>query len=117
MENAFAGIMTPRPGKVTINGSFNRRWIHHRGIQYPEPELIFSPKTAGMKQAPRDFHPMRGVSANKPYDFFYSGNVFDSGVINLGVLCPATDSPKFKNFLSRQFVKKPLLNQIYTQCE
>ncbi len=100
-DNAFAGIMAPRPGKVAISERFNRKWIHHRGIQYAEPELIFSPKMPGMKQAPRDFHPMRGVSTNKPYDFSFGNNFLDNGAISLGVICTADHSPKFKTFLSR----------------
>lgn len=100
-DNAFAGIMTQRQSNIELSDKFNRKWIQHRGIQYPEPELIFSPKIAGMKQPPRDFHPMRGVSTNKPYDFSFGNSLFESGSVNLGVICPAADSPKFKTFLSR----------------
>lgn len=103
-DNAFAGIISPRPSKVALSPRFNQKWICHRGIQYPEPELIFSPKVPGMKHMPRDFHPMRGISTNKPYDFARGSQVFDSGGIQLGVVCPLTDSSKFKIFLSRHQV-------------
>lgn len=100
-DNAFARIMTQRSIGVALSNRFNNKWIQHRGIQYPEPELIFASKTPGMKQPPRDFNPMRGVSINKPYDFSHNGSLLDSDVIRLGVVCPVSNSPRFKQFLSR----------------
>jgi hypothetical protein len=114
-DNAFAGIVTQKPGKATLNIRFNQKWIHHHGVQYGEPELIFAPRDVGMRQAPRDFHPMRGVSSNKPYDFTNGTGMGDTGVIKLGVICPIDDSPKFKTFLARHlsYVDSKGVNKAY----
>lgn len=100
-DNAFASIATQRQSNIPLSNKFKKEWIHHRGVQYSEPELIFAPKDPGMLQAPRDFHPMRGVSANKPYDYSNRNVIGTADIIRLGVICPANDSPKFKTFLSR----------------
>lgn len=100
-DNAFASIMSFRPSRVAISASFNKNWLQYKGIQFPEPDLVFSPKIEGMKQLPRDFHPMRGLINNKPYDFAGDNLMLDSNTIRLGVICPAADSLKLKTFLSR----------------
>lgn len=71
-----------------------------KGIQYQEPELIFAPRTLGMKQAPTDFHPMRGISKNRPYDHPLVGT-FHESTIRLGVICPTVEGPQFATFLNR----------------
>jgi hypothetical protein len=100
-ENAFAGIMTPRPARYVINDQFPRRLILHRGIQYEEPELLFANAHVGMNKPPRDFHPMRGISANKPYDYEDRNVRLEGDTIRLAVICPKMDAPKFKTFLAR----------------
>ena len=78
--------------------SFNQKTLVHAGIQYLEPQLDFIHKDTG--KITRDFHPMRGLANNRPYDFPMNGNVFDSE-INLGVICPLSFSDKFFRFLNR----------------
>jgi hypothetical protein len=78
--------------------SFNQKTLVHGGIQYLEPQLDFIHKDTG--KITRDFHPMRGLANNRPYDFPMNGNVFDSE-INLGVICPVSFSDKFFRFLNR----------------
>jgi hypothetical protein len=78
--------------------SFNQKTLVHAGIQYLEPQLDFIHKDTG--KITRDFHPMRGVVNNWPYDFPMNGSVFDSE-INLGVICPLSVSDKFFRFLNR----------------
>ncbi len=101
-DNAFAGIMTPKPGRTPLSTVFSRRLIHHQGVQYGEPELVFAPKDPGMRQAPKDFHPMRGVSNNKPYDYGVATGMRKDEPIRLAVVCPKSEASKFKTFLSRQ---------------
>lgn len=100
-NNAFAAILTPKPGKIPLSEAFNRNLIHHKGVQYSEPELVFAPIDAGMRQAPKDFHPMRGVSNNKPYDYGASPVLRKEEPVRLAVICPSGETPKFKAFLTR----------------
>jgi hypothetical protein len=78
--------------------SFNQKTLVHKGIQYLEPQLEFIHKDTG--NITKDFHPMRGLVNNRPYDFPMNGNVFD-GEMNLGVICPLPFNDKFFNFLNR----------------
>ena len=78
--------------------SFDKRLILHKGIQYNEPYLEFVDKISG--QIVRDFHPMRGLIKNKPYDFSLNGNVFDPE-INIGIICPSDHKNSLYNFLNR----------------
>lgn len=78
--------------------SFNQRTLVHSGIQYLEPQLEFIHKDIG--KITKDFHPMRGLVNNRPYDFPLNGNVFDAE-INLGVICPLAFNDKLFQFLNR----------------
>lgn len=85
-------------GSITFPKEFNQRTLLHNGIQYLEPQLEFSGKDIG--KVTNDFHPMRGLIRNKPYDYSLNGNVFESE-INLGVICPASNSSSLSVFLNR----------------
>ena len=56
----------------------------------------------------KDFHPMRGLKNNAPFDYSLNNNVLRSS-ISLGVICPSDHNQKFHRFLnnlnSRQGVK------------
>lgn len=71
-----------------------------KGIQYQEPLLIFAPRTPGMTQVPTDFHPMRGISKNRPYDHPLVGKLYEP-TIRLGIICPSQEGSQFANFLNR----------------
>lgn len=102
---AFAGIMSSDGySRTTLSNQFPRALIYHKGLKYAEPQLVFSPRQAHMAQTPRDFHPMRGVSTNRPYDHRMVGTLFDD-VIRLGVVCAAQDSSAFSIFLKRHLSK------------
>ncbi|OJV54257.1 MAG: hypothetical protein BGO31_12970 [Bacteroidetes bacterium 43-16] len=78
--------------------AFDKRTILHNGIQYNEPHLEFIDKYSGT--VTKDFHPMRGLVNNRPYDFLSNGNVFDAEV-NLGIICPDNKKDILYSFLSR----------------
>jgi hypothetical protein len=78
--------------------NFNKRVILHNGIQYNEPRLEFIDKNSG--KLVTDFHPMRGLVNNKPYDFSLNGNVFDPE-ISLGIVCPGQFKHVLYDFLNR----------------
>lgn len=83
---------------LRLPNTFDKRLILHNGIQYNEPHLEFVDKNSG--QIVKDFHPMRGLIKNKPYDFSLNGNVFDSE-INIGIICPDNHKNGLYNFLNR----------------
>lgn len=85
-------------GLKSLPCNFNKKTLVHDGIQYLEPQLDFIHKNTG--KITRDFHPMRGLVNNRPYDFPMNGNVFDNE-INLGVICPLAFGDKLFNFLNR----------------
>lgn len=98
----FAEIMEAGSTKgVSLSTKFNTRLIKYSGIKYSEPYLLFSPQFNDMHNVPRDFHPMRGLCNNKPFDFKLSGDVL-SNQINLGVICPQKDASMLYEFLNKQ---------------
>jgi hypothetical protein len=83
---------------LRLPNSFNKKLILHSGIQYNEPTLEFTDKLTG--KSVQDFHPMRGLNKNYPYDFSMNGNVFDAE-INLGIICPSSYHSPLYSFLNR----------------
>lgn len=72
--------------------------LNFKGVQFKENNLVFSTKN-GNKQA-LDVHPMRGLLNNSPFE---SGlNFLSDKTINLGVICPESDSQNLFDFLNFQ---------------
>lgn len=84
--------------RLNLPSSFSQNKIIHKGIQYVEPRLEFTSKSNG--SVVYDFHPMRGLRDNKPYDNALNGNVFEPE-INLAVICPTTHNQALYSFLNR----------------
>lgn len=66
------------------------------GILLQEPELLFCSSSG--KGFDRDFHPIRGIFNNHPYDFRLTEKNF-STEIRLAVVCPQKDSSILHNYL------------------
>lgn len=77
--------------------NFNQKLFVHKGVQFLEPQLIFTNKFDDGKQS-KDFHPMRGLVNHKPYDFAFNGKVFSTNV-KIGVICPEKYQKAFSSFL------------------
>lgn len=104
----FAKIFKPQvPGSIKISDKVPNYLLHFKGIQYHEPELEFSNNHQGMTNIAKDFHPMRGLMKNKPYDYKMTGLLFDN-TIKLGVICPEKDSSSFSEFLKKNVAKVPV---------
>ena len=88
--NKYKGIKFPP--------SFNQNRIIHKGIQYPDPQLTFF--NSKSKKTFRDFHPMRGMVNNQPYDYFLNGSFFPNPSVDLAVICSSDKSTVFSNFLN-----------------
>lgn len=83
--------------KLSLPPTFPLKKIIHTGIQYAEPRLEFINKSN--EEIIYDFHPMRGLRDNHPYDYLLNGNVFDPE-INLAVICPEENSRGLYSFLN-----------------
>ncbi len=101
----FAKIFKPSlTTSLQLSPDFPKQVLHFKGLQFSEPELEFSSKYSAMNVVPKDFHPMRGLTRNSPYDSNLTGVLFDNK-INLGVICPDTDAQVFSSFLKLEVVR------------
>lgn len=87
--------------------SFDKRKAPFKGVQFLEPQLVFRNKVNDNES--RDYHPMRGLTNNRPYDVTLNG-IIHSNEINLSVICGQKYSNKFYSFLSSLQAKHPTGN-------
>ncbi|WP_167881948.1 SIR2 family protein [Leptospira bouyouniensis] len=98
-ETMHVGIMkTNSRSEIKIPKDFDTRTLVHHGLQYSEPQLEFFNKITN--KIVSDFHPMRGLTKNRPYDYSMNGNVHD-GEVNLGIICDSSFKEKIFNFLNQ----------------
>lgn len=83
---------------IALPKEINRKRIVFQGIECHDPELVFY--NATRNQLVTDFHPMRGLIKNSPFDFMLNGKVLRAS-INLGVICPQPHASKFYAFLTQ----------------
>lgn len=69
----------------------------YAGAEYREPYLLFSDATG--TTLPRDFHPIRGIVQNRPYDFSLTLRGISTEV-RMGVICPSSDAPRLTHYLA-----------------
>ncbi|KFC19140.1 MULTISPECIES: SIR2 family protein [Chryseobacterium group] len=77
--------------------NYNGKQTQFRGVQFLEPQLIF--KNTSSDNDFKDYHPMRGLINNRPYDVNLNG-IIHSNEINLSVVCGGKYSERFFSFLS-----------------
>lgn len=77
--------------------NYDNRQTQFKGIQFLEPQLVFRNTATDMDF--KDYHPMRGLVNNRPYDVNLNG-IIHSKEINLSVICGKTYSNIFHDFLS-----------------
>jgi len=98
--NACIGITQAKnkSKSITLPGTFNKRKIIQKGLEYLDPQLtFFNPRD---KKPIRDFHPMRGLVNNQPYDYFLNDSFFSNPCVDINVICPANKSSIFYSFLN-----------------
>ncbi len=93
---AFAEITGGKKSQTICLEAKFRPLIKHRGLQIPEPQLLFSNR-AGTAMA-RDAHPVRGILNNRPFDYPLTMQGFGSE-IRMGVICPKAESRMLQTFL------------------
>ena len=81
---------------------YDKKQTLFKGVQFLEPQLLF--KNINSSNDFKDYHPMRGLVNNKPFDVNLNGNIY-SNEINVAVVCGRKYSDKFYNFLSALNVK------------
>jgi len=77
---------------------FDRRQTQFKGTQFLEPQLIFRNSLNDIEF--KDYHPMRGLINNKPFDANLNGILY-SNEINLSVICGRSYASALYNFLSQ----------------
>ncbi|MCI1647463.1 MAG: SIR2 family protein [Bacteroides sp.] len=89
-------VLDPKFRRYPIK-EFDKNRIICNGIQFLEPQLEFI--NAHTSNIFRDYHPMRGLINNKPYDYDSNGILY-SAEVKLGVICPLCYSDNFHTFLT-----------------
>lgn len=92
---AFAAIRQPCRKSVKLPDEFER-YIHHRGIEIPEPALRFANKAQAVE---KDALPLRGLSSKGPFDQSLTSQIDDSS-IKIAVICPRAEAPFLEQFLA-----------------
>lgn len=82
--------------------NYDKRQTQFKGVQFLEPQLVF--KNIASDLDFKDYHPMRGLVNNRPYDVNLNG-VIHSNEINLSVICGKDYSIRLYDFLSKLQVK------------
>lgn len=83
--------------KSFIPKNYNKQQTQFKGVQFLEPQLIF--KNIGSDLDFKDYHPMRGLVNNRPYDVNLNGKIL-SNEINLSVICSSNYASNLSDFLS-----------------
>lgn len=97
--SAFLGINTNSSNsKVKLPTTVNEKRIVLQGVECRDPELVFY--NYEQNTTVKDFHPMRGLINNKPFDYALNEKVLRPSIL-LGVLCPKAHGEKFYSFLSK----------------
>jgi len=81
-----------------IPQEYDRKKTQFRGVQFLEPQLVFRNKESNLEF--RDYHPMRGLINNRPYDVNLNG-IIHSNEINLSVICGNKYAERFYSFLCK----------------
>jgi hypothetical protein len=81
---------------------YNQKQTQFKGVQFLEPQLIF--RHIATNAEFKDYHPMRGLVNNRPFDVNLNGVIY-SDEVNLSVICGINYSNKFYDFLSEIHTK------------
>lgn len=107
-NTAFGEIQVLDPNFRSYHpNNYNKKQTQFKGVQFLEPQLIF--RNIASNAEFKDYHPMRGLLNNRPYDVDLNGVVYSSDV-NLAVICSSRYSPALYDFLSKLQVKHPTQN-------
>lgn len=95
-NTAILGINYGINKRVNLPSSMSPKRIVFNGVECRDPELTFY--NSLQNRMTTDFHPMRGLINNAPFDNLLNEKVLRSS-ISLGVICPNTYERQFYDFL------------------
>ena len=102
-NTAYGEINVLDPNFRAYNpNNYNKKQTQFKGVQFLEPQLIFRNIATDMEF--KDYHPMRGLVNNRPFDVNLNGVIY-SNEVNISVICGNKYAPKFYDFLSKIQVK------------
>lgn len=84
-------------GKLKLPKEISNNQIVLEGMEFKDPQLLFY--NPSQNRMVKDFHPMRGLKNNQPYDYHMNNKTFRP-TISLGMLCPDSYSKNFEIFLN-----------------
>ncbi len=93
--------------RANVISTFDKKKAPFKGVQFLEPQLVFRNKISDHEF--RDYHPMRGLTNNRPYDVTLNG-IIHSSEINLSVICGQKYSKDLYSFLSQLHTKHSTAN-------
>ncbi|AEA42455.1 SIR2 family protein [Fluviicola taffensis] len=82
--------------------NYDPKRTQFKGVQFLEPQLIFRNISTNVEF--KDYHPMRGLVNNRPFDVNLNG-IIHSNEINLTVICGKSYANDLYEFLSKLQVK------------
>lgn len=107
-NTAFGEINVLDPNfKAYPPTNYDRKQTQFKGTQFLEPQLVFRNIETNLEF--KDYHPMRGLVNNRPFDVNLNGVIY-SNEINLTIICGTKYSNRFYDFLSKLQVKHPTEN-------
>jgi len=94
----FAQIGLPGGGAPASIPQKLQPLLKYSGLELPEPTLIFCDKRGNSTIT--DTHPIRGMVANRPYDYPLTLKGLAPS-LRIGVVCPQTESRLFHSYLQK----------------
>ena len=94
----FAQIGLPRAGRSALISDKLRSLLKYRGLELSEPALVFCAKRGTGTCA--DTHPIRGVVANRPFDYPLTLKGLAPS-LRIGVVCPRPEAPLLDAYLQK----------------
>lgn len=97
-NTAIVGINYGDKMQVKLPSAISKKRIIFNGVECHDPELMFF--NSQQNQMIKDFHPMRGLINNSPFDYLLNQKVLKS-FVSLGVICPNGYEKQFYDFLNQ----------------
>lgn len=97
-NTAIVGINYGDKKQVKLPSAISKERIIFNGVECHDPELMFF--NSQQNKMVTDFHPMRGLINNAPFDYLINQKVLKS-FVSLGVICPNRYEEQFYNFLNQ----------------
>ena len=94
----FAQIGLPQDGRSTPITDSLRPLLKYKGLQLPEPALVFCNRRGTGTYT--DTHPVRGVVANRPYDYPLTLKGLAPS-LRIGVICPSAEAGLLRTYLQK----------------